>query len=147
MPIDLDVESLLRAAGMKYSKEVAPDKGVEYSLPFDTPNGPVQVSVAVDEAFVAWAFLRCLDDLSIGSRVYYYRYLLNVNSFNGFARAFVWEVSKKSEWFGVTCQIPLQGITPDSAAQAIFDLVGLANSALDTLDKATKNSVSQHLTQ
>jgi len=146
MSDSFDLESLLSSAGLRYTKEVAPDEGPGYSLPFDTPNGPVQVTVAVDEAFVAWALLRCLDDLAIRRRRDFYRDLLIINSNWCFARAFIFvDEKEESEWLGVFCQIPLEGITPDSVLVAVSDLVTLADEATEILDKATKNSVRQHL--
>ena len=148
MPSNLDLERLLCDARLRYTKEVTPDNSVTYSLPFDTPNGPVQVIVSAGVAFVAWAFLRCLDDLSIRLRRDFYRDLLIINSSWGFARAFIFmDQHEESEWLGASSIIPAEGITPAFAAQAISDLVELANTALETLDKATRNPVSPHLAQ
>ncbi len=148
MPANFDLESLLSGARLRYTKEVTPDKGYAYSLPFDTPNGPVQVSVAVDEAFVAWALLRCVDDLSIRLRRDFYRDLLIINSSWGFARAFIFmDAEEESEWLGVSCQIPLEGINSDSVVVAVSDLIDLAFRALETLDRATKSPVSPPLAQ
>ena len=131
-----NVEQLLLDAGFKYTKEVTEAGDANFSLPFDTGNGPVVVQILANGVFLSpYVFVRDLDSIGLaGRRKDFLRRLLELNTASAFARVAIWtEPESEEDWIIVAGYVPMAGITDTSVHQVMAETVNLVSTVQDTI--------------
>lgn len=142
MPVE--IESILRASELRYSKDVDPENGETYSIPFASSHGTYVVNVtSLQDVLGIGAFLRTLDSIALlGSTRDLLKALLRLNCRNGFARVALVSGGDEAEWIIVEASLP-SAVTPQLAQWAIQDTAWLAQQVLDII-AAQATPAQQH---
>ena len=132
----LPIEDLLLECGLHYTKEVDPEKGTSFQLPFEVCSGTIFIKLHVDDRFVAsYVFLRSLDTIAVQtSRKELFLDLLKLNANRLFARVAVW-ASKENEieWILVTAESPADSLTAQGLKSLVEQTVNLADQVTATI--------------
>ena len=123
------IENLLLECGLHYTKEVDPEKGTSFQLPFEVSSGTVFVRLHVDEQmFASYVFLRRLDTIAVQtSRKDLFLDLLKLNATSLFARVSVWASKDEIEWILVTAESPADSLTAPGLKSVVEQTVNLAD--------------------
>jgi hypothetical protein len=146
--MNLPIEDWLAECGLRYTKEVDPQRGIFFHLPFEVSSGTVFVRLHVDEQmFASYVFLRRLDTIAVQtSRKDLFLDLLKLNATSLFARAGIWASKDEIEWILVTAESPADSLTALGLKLLVEQTVNLADQVAVAI-QAHSNSPQRQLTE